>query len=169
MQSFSIPVRLSGVALSFGVSLSFVILLTAGPAPADDIKVTVVSVLATTEENAPVDKDLVALADAVKLNFPGANFTGFRKGRTSCMKVPVGQTETFPLDDEETATVTVVTVLQGKDKKEMVKLKVKPPTLNELTMNCCYGKFVPFVTNYDTREKKERLIIAVMVSTCPCK
>ena len=63
----------------------------------------------------------------------------------------------------------VVTVCQGMDKKEMIRVKVKPPGLNEITLNACCGKFVPFMTPYETKGKKERLIIAVMVKPCPCK
>jgi hypothetical protein len=107
---------------------------------------------------------VAAIATAIRESYP--EFNGFRRGVMTTWPIPVGQEETFPLVDEETATVAV---LQGLDKKEKIRIRVKPPQLHEITMCCCCNKFVPFMTPYETKAKKERLIIAVMVSTCPSK
>jgi hypothetical protein len=150
------PLGLAALAI---LSLEF---LTAGPAAAQEVRVTVVAILATTDKNAPVEKELASIAAVVKQTYP--DLVGFRRGTMTTKPVAIGKDDTFPLVDDETA---MVSILQGMDKKEMIRVKVKPPLLNEITMNCCCSKFVPFVTPYETRGKKERLIIAVMVNPCP--
>ena len=156
MRSSHYSVPLLGLALvAMGLSSSV---------RAEDIKVTVVAILASTDKNAPVDPELEAVAAAVRKNYP--DFTGFRVGRTTCLPVAVGKEAFFPLVDDVKATVEIV---QGKDKKDRIRVKVKPPMLSEVSMSCCCEKFVPFVTPYVTKTKGEQLIIAVMVNPCQCK
>jgi hypothetical protein len=140
------------------------VLLVPLTARAQDIRVTVVAVLATTAKDAPVENELTAIADAVRKNFP--DLVGFRSGRITTHSVTVGTEQSFPLVDDEKATVSI---LKGMDKNQMIRVRVKPPQLSEVTMHCCCGKFVPFVTPYETKSKKERLILAVMVNPCPGK
>jgi hypothetical protein len=147
------------------IGLLIVVVLVAVPAIAQEVRVTVVAVLATSDKNAPKpDKELSALAAAIQINNP--ELVGFRRGVMTNKPVAIGSEDSFPLVDGETATVTV---MQGVDNKKMIRVKVKPPGLNEITLNSCCGKFVPFLTSYETKDKKERLIIAVMVNPCPCK
>ena len=63
----------------------------------------------------------------------------------------------------------VAPVTQGKDKKDKIRIEVLAPGLKEVVMSCCCNKFVPVVTPYETKDKKERLIVAVMVCPCPCQ
>jgi hypothetical protein len=133
------------------------------PARADDsVKVTVVTILASTDKNAKVAKELTEVAAAVQVQYP--DLVGFRFGSETCKPVEIGKEETFDLVDDVKATVVVQ---QGFDKKGRIGLKVKPPQLNEFTYSTCCHKYFPFVTPYETKDKKERLIVAVMV--CPCK
>jgi hypothetical protein len=152
------PVSVLGLAVLGGV------LMSPGSVRAEDIRVTVIAILASTDKNAPVDKELTAVAAAIRQSNP--EFIGFRCGRMTSLPIPIGKEESFPLVDDETATVAI---MQGMDKKAMIRVKVKPPLLGEVTMCCCCNKFVPFMTPYDTKEKKERLFVAVMVNTCPGK
>ena len=128
----------------------------------EEIRVTVVAILASTDKNAKVDKKLVEVAAAVQPQYP--ELVGFRFGPQTCKPVEIGKEETFDLVDDVKATVLVQ---QGYDKKGRVGLKVKPPQLNEITYSTCCHKYFPLVTPYETKDKKERLIVAVMV--CPCK
>jgi hypothetical protein len=128
------------------------------------VKVTVIAILATSDaRKATIEKDLEAVAAEVQKKYP--ELVGFRTGMTSFKTIAVGKSDTFTLVDDETATVSVE---KGADKKEWVRIKVKPPQLSEITYDTCCGKFFPVVTPYETK-KKDRLIIAVMVTTCKDK
>jgi hypothetical protein len=125
------------------------------------VKVTVIAILATSDpKKATIEKDLEAVAAEVQKKYP--ELVGFRTGMTSFKGIAVGKSDSFTLVDDQTATVSVE---KGADKKEWVRIKVKPPQLNEITYDTCCGKFFPVVTPYKT-EKQERLIIAVMVTPC---
>jgi hypothetical protein len=125
---------------------------------AEDVRVTVMAIHAT-EHNKNMDDDLKAIAEKVQKK--DARLTGFRKGRTTSMKVTVGgQEKSFPLVDGESATVKVDALLDG----DKVTLVVKPPTLQSITYSAPLAKFFPIVTGYETKDK-DRLIIAIMVET----
>ena len=128
--------------------------LTEQPGPrADDVRVTVVSVLATAKNNR-VDKNCECIAkEAQKLD---PTLTGFRLGRMTKKGVTVGQRESFPLVEEEAATVVV------EQAGMKMRLTVKAPTLGDISYTTCCGKFFPIMTRYQTKDG-ERLIIAVMV------
>jgi hypothetical protein len=160
MFSYPLPRRLLLASL-----LVLLLLFVQVPAGADEpvsVKVTVVTILASTDKNAKVDKRLAEVAAAVQQQNP--ELIGFRFGPETCKSVEIGKEETFDLVDDVKATVLVQ---QGYDKKGRVGLKVKPPQLNEITYSTCCHKYFPLVTPYETKEKKERVIVAVMV--CPCK
>jgi hypothetical protein len=158
MRFVLVPIRLLSLFV-LGAAL-----LSAGPVRGQDVRVTVIAVLATTDKNAPVEKEVAALATAIRDKNP--EYYGFRRGVMATLPIAIDSEGTFVVDDRQTVTVAI---LQGMDKKEKIRVRVKPPLLGEITMNCCCNKFVPFMTPYDTKEKKERLIIAVMISTCPGK
>jgi hypothetical protein len=130
------------------------------PAPAragDEVRVSVVAILATGDST-KVDPLVEAIAREVRKKYPA--LTGFRPGRMTTLPVPVGKEKTFPLDDDQAA---VVAVEHGPDKNDRVRLKVKPPQLNDITYTTCCGKYFPIVTPYHTRANQERLILAIMV------
>ena len=60
---------------------------------------------------------------------------------------------------------TDITVLGKDDTGERVRLAVKAPLVGEITYLTCYGKFVPIVTRYLTKNDRERLIVAIMVKS----
>lgn len=140
--------------------LAVLILLapTAARCAAEDVKVTVVAILATTEEPAKVDPKLEAIAREVQKR--DASLKSFSLKRTTCQSVPVGAKESFPLVEDQVAEVTVKqTMKEGK-----VGLAVKAPTVGEITYKTACHKYLPIYTAYMTKNN-ERLIVAVM--TCP--
>jgi hypothetical protein len=160
MFSNSLPRR-----LLLASAVAFLLLYLQIPARTEEpasVKVTVVTILASTDKNAKVDKKLVEVAAAVQPQYP--ELIGFRFGPETCKSVEIGKEETFDLVDDVKA---IVFVQQGYDKKGRVGLKVKAPQLNEITYSTCCHKYFPFVTPYQTKDKKEQVIVAVMV--CPCK
>lgn len=134
------------------------LLLVAAPARAgEEVRVSVVAVLATSDST-KVDPLVGAIAEEVRKKYPA--LTGFRVGRMTALPVPVGKEKTFPLDDDQAAAVAVE---RGPDKGDRVRLKVKPPQLNDITYTTVRGKYFPIVTPYLTRTGQERLILAIMV------
>lgn len=134
----------------------------APPVRGEEIKVTVLAVLAT-DRNTTVDPRVKCIAEEVRKLEP--TLTGYRLARTTCKPLGVGRKESFPLVDDETATVSLH---HGPDKDHWVGLTVKPPLVGEITYVTICGKFFPIVTRYQTRDR-ERLILAVMVRPCPKK
>jgi hypothetical protein len=126
----------------------------------EEIRVTVVAILASTDRNAKVAPELVEIAREVQKKDP--TLKGFRMWTTNCKGVPVGGEYSFDLVDNEVAVV-IVQKATGKDDKPCIK--VKPPHVDPITCSLCCGKYLPIMTNYQTK-KKERLIIAIMVETC---
>jgi len=136
------------------------LLFAAAPAvraASEDMRISVVAILATAD-GTKVDPEVEAIAKEVRKKYPA--LTGFRLARMTALPVAVGKEETFPLEDDQVALVKVV---HGIDKDERVRLKVKPPHLNEITYSTVCGKYFPIVTPYLTRAKQEQLIIAIMV------
>jgi hypothetical protein len=137
---------------------SFVLFFIASSAGADEVKVTVLAILAT-EKNSTVDADLKDIAERVQKQEP--KLTGFRQGRQSSKSVAVGDAkESFGLVEDQVVTVSVEAVKNNK-----IRMTIKPPTLGEITYSTTCEKFFPIVTRYVTKDK-ERLIIAIMVEQC---
>jgi hypothetical protein len=129
----------------------------------EEIRVTVVAILASTDKSAKVDPQLADIAKEVQKKDP--SLRSFRMHTTTCKGVPIGGQYSFDLVDKEVAVV-VVQKPMGKDDKPCIK--VKPPQVDNITCSLCCGKYLPIMTNYQTK-KKERLIIAIMVDTCKDK
>jgi hypothetical protein len=146
----------------FSVLFAWAIVIVHAPAcgAGDDVKVTVVAVLATSE-NKDVDPRLECLAKEVQKKEP--NLTGFRIHRYSCKGLSKGDSFKFPLVDNEVAEVSIQ---QGPGKDERVRLTIKPPKAGEIVYTCCCGKYFPICTSYQTKKDKERLIIAVRCQCC---
>jgi hypothetical protein len=68
--------------------------------------------------------------------------------------------ENFPLVEDASADITVL-----QDDKQRVRLAVKAPLVGEITYQTCYDKFFPIVTRYLTTKDRERLIVAIMVTS----
>jgi hypothetical protein len=125
------------------------------------VHVSVVAILASSTCD-KIDAKLACIAKEVQKVHPELKLTGFRMARISCKPVAVGASETFDLALDQVASVTV---LKGADKQNMAQLKVTPPTWGEITYTVACGKFVPFVTGYQTKNG-EWLILAVRVQPC---
>src|SRR5262245_37329447 len=140
-----------------------VLVALAAPIRAEDekIEIRVVAVLATGDNN-KVDDRLKGLAPEVQKTHP--NLTGFSVESQNKKSMKIGETASFPLVDNVEVTVT----LKGRDDNGCVSILVKPPTLGEIKYSCCCGKYVPFITRHETKDKKQ-LVVAVMVQPCKKK
>jgi hypothetical protein len=147
--------------LPLAAVLAFLLALAPVARASEEVDVTVVAILATTDKGAKVQPEVAAIAKPVQKKYP--DLTGFRLAQMTCQTLTVGKAQTFALVDKE---VAMVTVEEPADKHDRVCLRVKPPEVKEITYTSCCGKFFPIVTRYRTKDKQEQLIIAVMVSTC---
>lgn len=126
-------------------------------ARAQDVRVTVVTILAT-DKNTFVDPKLKDLAHNVKSREP--SLTGFRIGKTGHRDINVGQKEAIKLFDDKDYSADIK--LLGKDDTDKrATLELKPPTVGAITYKTAYDKYFPIVTRAEVNG--ERLIIAVMV------
>jgi hypothetical protein len=130
------------------------------PEPGHKIKVTIVTILATSK-NKEVDKRLKCIAAEVQKKEP--RLTGFQLLSMQCRSLAVNEKFTFKLVDGQEAQVVVH---HGADKEDRVELKVKAPLQGDIVYGTVCGKFLPIVTRYKTKKDKDRLIIAVMVKPC---
>jgi hypothetical protein len=128
----------------------------------DPVKVTVVVVLASTE-NTGVDPKLVDLAKEVQKR--DEKLIGFKLVSSEAKSVPVGDATMFKLVDKQELKVKVE---KPKDDNGRVSLTIKPPELGEVTYACTCEKFFPVVTPYKTKTG-EVLIVAVMAKPCVAK
>jgi hypothetical protein len=126
----------------------------------DRVKVTLVTILATTR-NEPVDKRLVCIAREVQKKEP--DFKGFKLVNMNCQSVAPGQPWKVKLVDNQEA---VVVIHHGADQHNRVELKVGAPLQGEIVYGTVCGKFLPIITRYTTKDRQDRLIIAVMVRPC---
>jgi hypothetical protein len=139
----------------------------ASPVQAEDVKVTVVAVLATSRTDS-VDPKLKGIADEVQKIDP--TLTGFRIARATGKNLSIGKRETFPLVEDTDVTVLIQQQMgagkkdkdKDKDKDERYRLAVKAPMVGEITYTTCCTKFFPIMTRYQNRDG-DRLIIAIMV------
>lgn len=132
---------------------------------ADDppkVRVTVVTVLATTENNV-IDPRLTALAKAVQQREP--TLIGFKLAACAGRSVPVGGAETFRLVDKQELKVAIDRP-RGVDGR--IGLTITPPGLGEIGYECACSKFFPVVTPHVTAAG-EQLIVAVMAKPCTAK
>jgi hypothetical protein len=152
--------------------LVILVLLAAGgaacepPLAKDDgrVTVTVVAVLAN-DRDTKVDDRLTCLARCIREKHP--NLTSFRLGRTSSKPIALGESQTFPLVEDEEA---VIRVKRCTEKPDRFCLKVKSPSLvGDITYSSVCGKYFPIDTNYTTRKTHDRVFIAIMVESCPGK
>jgi len=150
--------RFVRTALVLGLTLAAIAAAAAGgPAQSDDVRVTIAAIMASSQHQT-VDPKLRDFAREVQKREP--SLSGYKVGQTDSRSLPVGQKESFKVVDDAT---TDITVLGKDDTGERVRLAVKAPLVGEITYLTCYGKFVPIVTRYLTKNDRERLIVAVMV------
>ncbi len=123
------------------------------------VRVTVVVILATTENNV-VDKKLTDLATEVQKRDP--DLVGFKLHTTLQKSITVGESHTFELLEKQSLTVAVD---RPKDKSGRVGLTVTPPGGEAVSYACACDKFFPLVTAYKTRAG-QRLIVAVGAKPC---
>jgi hypothetical protein len=132
-------------------------LLVPATAKAQDVRVTVVTILAT-DKNTNTDPKLKDLAHDVKTREP--SLTGFRIGKTSHRDISIGQKEAIKLFDDKDYSADVKLIAKD-DSNKRVELEIKPPTVGAITYKTAYDKYFPIVTRAVV--DGERLIIAVMV------
>jgi hypothetical protein len=132
------------------------------PVPAQPVRLTVVTVLATGA-NDTVDTRLAELAKEIRKRDPALK--GFRIHASEAKSVAPGDAVTFDLIDRQKLEVKVE---RPRDENGRVALKIRPPGLGEVTYTCTCDRFFPVVTPHRTREG-ETLIVAVMARPCMLK
>jgi hypothetical protein len=133
---------------------------------AEDVKVTVVAILAS-DRHKTIDSKLTAIADEVRKRDQSLqSMTGWKIERTTVKSLSLDKKESFPLVGDVSAEITV---LSKDDKDKKTKVLIKCPHFGEVTYSTVSDKFFPAVTRYQTEPNKERLIFAVMVKPLPPK
>jgi hypothetical protein len=124
------------------------------------VKVTLVTILATARKEG-VDPRLKCIAKEIckKEDL----LKGFKLVNMTCKSLATGEKWTVPLVEGQEA---LVVIHRGADKNNRVELKVKPPLQGDIVYQTVCGKFLPIVTRYTTKDKGDRLIVAVMVRPC---
>jgi hypothetical protein len=140
--------------------LSCCLLPPAGVRAGEKVKVTIVTILATTR-NEGVDPRLKCIAQEVCKKEKGLK--GFKLVHMTCQSLAIGEMHTFKLLDGQEA---LVVVHHGANKDNRVELKVKPPLQGDIVYVTVCKKYLPIVTRYTTKDKGDRLILAVMVKPC---
>jgi hypothetical protein len=145
----------------------FAALLPAGrclAAPPDEgVKVTVAVILANGDGK--VNDKLKCVAVEVQKMHP--KLTGFHLGTTTTLPIALGGSEKFKLVDGQEASVKVK---RCKDCPARFCLEITSNALvGEMTYTSVCGKYFPLVTDYRTKDKGERLIIAFKVESCEKK
>jgi hypothetical protein len=141
------------------MSALFVALLALSCPNEEPIRVTVVAVLATANNNM-VDPKLAALAGEVQKRDP--KLTGFRIANTEGKSIPVGDSHTFELVDNQELTVRVE---KSRDVNSRIRLTIKPPGIEKITYGCVCDKFFPIVTPHRTKAG-DVLIVVIMAKPC---
>jgi len=134
------------------------LLIICGPTE-DPVKVTVVVVLATTEDIG-VDPKLAELAKQVQKRDP--KLIGFKMVTAEAVSIPIGECHTFEMVDKQELKVKVE---KPKDANGRIALSIKPPGLDKISYGCTCDKFFPIVTPHQTKAG-EVLIVAVMAKPC---
>jgi hypothetical protein len=129
------------------------------PEKAKRVKVTVVTILASTQKEF-VDERLKCIAQEVQKKNP--SLKGFELHSMECKSLAVNEKWTCKLVDGQEARIVIH---KGADKDNQVELKIKAPKQGDIVYGTVCGKFLPIVTRFKTKSK-ERLIIAVMVKPC---
>jgi hypothetical protein len=132
------------------------------PEPAQPVRITVVTVLATSA-NTTVDPRLADLAKEVQKRDP--NLTGFRFHASDAKSVAPGDSTTFDLVDRQKLQVKVE---RPRDENGRVGLSIRPPGLGEVSYTCTCDRYFPVVTTHRT-QAGETLIVAVMARPCMVK
>ena len=126
------------------------------------VRVTVVVILATTENNV-IDPILTDLAKEVRKREP--KLIGFKVSTTECKSIKVGDSAAIKLVEKQELTVKVE---KPKDEAGRISLTITPPQLGDITYACTCDKYLPVVTPHRT-VKGETLILAVMAKPCTQK
>jgi hypothetical protein len=150
--------HVSLIALA-GVVLSAAFVEADPPAPGDNIRITIVPILAS-DKHRDVDPKLKEIAREVQKR--EAALTGFRLGPPRCKPVAIGQKENFKLTGDDDGPSADVTVLQKDDTQQRIRLAVKAPQVGEITYSTSYEKYFPILTRVITKDG-QRLILAIMV------
>lgn len=144
------------------VLLLLVLSSFAAPAPLraeDEVRVSVVAILCSKQDEPKVDRRLRQLADHLQRKEPSWNC--FEVERTNEEWIAIGTSKSFTLVDDCEAIVT----FKERDSRGCITLLLHAPTLAEISYNCCCDKYFPVITGYETKDKK-RLVIAVMSHSC---
>jgi hypothetical protein len=127
-----------------------------------NVKVCLVTILASQHDN-KVDDLVKSIAAEVQKKKPRLKLKGFQVANMTCKSLATGQKWTVKLVDGQTAEVVID---QPADKDNWVVLRVTAPRQGEIQYGTVCGKYLPIVTRYKTKDKGDRLILAIMVKPC---
>jgi hypothetical protein len=158
--------RPSGSYRSLRYLIAAAVALSIGSSPArpdsdQEVRVTVIAVLASSKHKEICPK-LKCLAEKMQEQDP--TFTGFRCGRITTKDLIPGREVTFPLVDDQSATV----ILEPQKKSKGTCVTVKTPGVGVLTYSIKCEKCFPIATPYQTK-KGERLIVGFIVESADTK
>jgi hypothetical protein len=128
---------------------------------ANDVKITVVAILAT-DQNETIDSRVSCIAKEVRKD--NRWLTGFQVHRIMGRTIFLGDTATFDVIADQKLSVSVENACTPD---ERMQLKIKAPTWGEMTYETCCGKFMPLMTRYRTPDNQV-LILAVRVQPSKC-
>ena len=148
----------------FPLLVAVTVLCGAGPVRSpDDVKVTVVLILATEKDDG-IDCELKEIAKCIQQKHP--QLKSFRLEELSRKYISIGKTETFPLVEKQVMTVAI---RHAADDKGQVAISIRPPLAeNNVNYTTCCSKYLPIVTKYRTKDN-EQLILAISIGCCKPK
>jgi hypothetical protein len=126
----------------------------------DNVKVCVVTILASPRTDG-VDPRLKGIAEEIQKK--KSRLKGFQLADMTCSSLATGEKWVIKLVDGQKAEVVID---QSADKDDSVVLRVRAPLQGEIKYRTVCGKFLPIVTRYKTKDKRDRLILAIMVKPC---
>ena len=136
--------------------------LTARPAAAEDVTVTVLAILAC-QKSRVIEPKIAEIAQEMRKREP--KFTGFALERTTIKKLKPGESAKFPLVGELELQLKIEA---EKDDEGRNRITIKAPTLPEFSYACKCNRYFPFATEHKTA-KGEVLLVAVMTKPCQRK
>jgi hypothetical protein len=151
--------RPSAALVALCVALSFAGRCAAAD-PEDNVKVTVAVIRANGDGK--VDEKLKCVAAEVQKTHP--KLTGFHLETATRLPIALGGSEKFKLVDGQEASIKVK---RCKENPDRFCLEIQSKALvGEMTYTSVCGKYFPLVTDYRTKDKGDRLIIAFKVEAC---
>jgi hypothetical protein len=143
----------------FAIAIIGLPLSAAVAADGDNVRVSVVAVLAT-DKNDKVDPKIDCIAKEAQKHDP--KLTGFRIAHMTTKPLTIGGKDDFELCAEQCLHVVVE---KKGDEEGRFQMRITPPQMGDITYTTTCGKFFPVMTPYRNKAG-ELLIIGVRIQPC---